>query len=103
MIERLALASLATWRIACLLYWEDGPLEVFLKLRSKARPGTFAGDLLDCFWCLSVWVGTACAVVAWSELWWTLTPFAASACALLLAGGRERMRSMLNEGEEHER
>jgi Protein of unknown function (DUF1360) len=52
---RFALASLATWRVTHLLAEEDGPADVVVRVR--ARLGTsFAGELMDCFACMSVWV-----------------------------------------------
>jgi hypothetical protein len=52
---RFALAALATWRVTHLLADEDGPGD--LVVRARARLGTsVAGELMDCFYCLSVWV-----------------------------------------------
>jgi hypothetical protein len=52
---RFALASLATWRVTHLLAEEDGPADVVVRVR--ARLGTsFAGELMDCFACMSIWV-----------------------------------------------
>jgi Protein of unknown function (DUF1360) len=50
-----AVASLATWRVAHLISAEDGPLETIVRLRRTAGD-TWAGDLMDCFYCLSLWV-----------------------------------------------
>jgi hypothetical protein len=41
---------------------EDGPLDVFVRLRQFAGDG-FWGDLLDCFYCLSLWIAVPFA-------WW---------------------------------
>jgi hypothetical protein len=51
----LALGVLAVWRITHLLGSEDGPREIFVRLRRLAGVG-FWGDLLDCFYCLSLWI-----------------------------------------------
>ena len=52
---RFALAALATWRVTHLLAEEDGPAN--LVVRARARLGTSAaGELMDCFYCLSVWI-----------------------------------------------
>ena len=51
----LILGILAVWRIAHLFYAEDGPWDVFVKLRILAGTGVWGG-LLDCFYCLSLWV-----------------------------------------------
>jgi uncharacterized protein DUF1360 len=52
---RFALASLATWRVAHLLAEEDGPFDAVVWLRARAGSGPL-GDLMDCFYCLSLWV-----------------------------------------------
>ncbi len=58
---RVILAALATRRITHLLASEDGPAGVIA--RARARLGTgFAGQLMDCFYCLSIWVA---APMAW--------------------------------------
>jgi Protein of unknown function (DUF1360) len=49
------LLTFATWRIAHLLAKEDGPFDIVFLLRKKAGAGFF-GSLLDCFYCVSVWV-----------------------------------------------
>jgi hypothetical protein len=51
----LTIGVLATWRISHLLYAEDGPGDIFLRLRRSAGEG-FWGSLLDCFYCTSLWV-----------------------------------------------
>jgi hypothetical protein len=52
---RFVLATLATWRVTHLLAEEDGPADVVVRLRRRAG-SSWAGELLDCFYCLSVWV-----------------------------------------------
>jgi hypothetical protein len=58
---RLLLGSLAVWRVTHLLNAEDGPGEVFVRLRDVAGEG-FWGQLLDCFYCLSVWIAAPLAI-----------------------------------------
>jgi hypothetical protein len=53
--QAFILCTLAVWRIAHLLACEDGPFDIFVKLRILAGD-SFWGTLLDCFYCLSVWV-----------------------------------------------
>lgn len=48
-------AILATWRLAHLVAAEDGPWDVVARLRRRAGAG-FWGRLMDCFYCLSLWV-----------------------------------------------
>ena len=78
------LAVLGVWRITHLLNAEDGPGRIFVWLRRFAGSG-FWGELLDCFYCLSLWVAAPLAYflgARWSErmlLW-----LAVSAAAILL-------------------
>jgi|SRR5918992_102202 hypothetical protein len=51
----LILGILGVWRITHLLVAEDGPGNVLVRLRRHAGQG-FWGRLLDCFYCLSLWV-----------------------------------------------
>jgi len=46
---------LAVWRVTYLLYAEDGPWDLVIRLRRLAGTGFWA-TLLDCFYCLSLWV-----------------------------------------------
>lgn len=55
------LVSLAIWRITHLLSKEDGPFQIIYHLRKLAGAGLF-GDLLDCFYCLSIWISLPFAI-----------------------------------------
>jgi hypothetical protein len=74
----LLLGILGVWRVARLLYAEDGPWNIFAGLRKWAGEG-FLGGLLDCFYCLSLWVALPFAYVigeTWKErglLWLALS------------------------------
>ena len=57
----LALAILATWRLCHLVAREDGPFDLILRLRLRAGSGMVA-RLLDCPYCLSLWVAAPIAV-----------------------------------------
>jgi len=59
---RLLLGVLCVWRITHLLQGEDGPWDVMVHIRRAAGDG-FLGQLLDCFYCLSLWVA---APLAWA-------------------------------------
>ena len=59
----LAVYSLATWRLASLLCCEDGPADIFKRLRSFVAPSPLWSGLLGCVWCCSVWVGAGWAAV----------------------------------------
>ncbi len=54
-IFEFLLCSLALWRITHLLSQEDGPFNAVLKFRKLLGQGFF-GNLLDCFFCLSLWL-----------------------------------------------
>ena len=78
------LSVLCVWRVTHLLQAEDGPADLLVRLRRMAGRG-FAGKLLDCFYCLSLWV--AAPLAYWVPetrlerlLWWP----ALSAGAILL-------------------
>jgi hypothetical protein len=51
----LIVGILVVWRLAHLFHAEDGPWGVLARLRRAAGEGFWAG-LLDCFYCLSVWM-----------------------------------------------
>jgi hypothetical protein len=67
--QELILYTLAVWRLAHLLSQEDGPFDLVFRLRRLAGQG-FLGRLLDCFYCLSLWLAAPFAVMA-SEDWIT--------------------------------
>jgi hypothetical protein len=51
----LILGLLGVWRITHLFYGEDGPWNIIVRLR-RICGNSFWGSLLDCFYCLSIWV-----------------------------------------------
>jgi hypothetical protein len=65
----LVLGALTAWRITHFLHAEDGPGNIVIWLRRQAGQG-FWGELLDCFYCLSVWVAAPLAFLlgqSWLE------------------------------------
>lgn len=84
------IAVLVVWRITHLFWGEDGPGDIFVRLRRLAGK-SFFGQLLDCFYCLSLWVA---APVAWviGASWWerAFLWFALSGGAILLERLTER-------------
>ena len=52
---RFLVAAFATWRVSHLLAYEDGPGDVIVDLRARLGD-TWAGALMDCFGCTSIWV-----------------------------------------------
>ena len=57
----LTIGILGVWRITHLLQAEDGPGDLVVRLRRALGIG-FWGRLLDCFYCLSLWIA---APFAW--------------------------------------
>jgi hypothetical protein len=80
----LILGVLSVWRITHLLQAEDGPWNLLVRFRRLFGNGML-GALLDCFYCLSLWVSIPFA-------WWIgedlkerlLLWLALSAAAILL-------------------
>jgi hypothetical protein len=66
---RLLLGALCVWRITHLLNAEDGPWDLLVRLRQRAGAGVW-GELLDCFYCLSLWIAAPVAIALgknWKE------------------------------------
>lgn len=90
----LALGILCVWRVTHLLNAEDGPWDLVVRLRRAAGVG-YWGKLLDCFYCLSLWIALPFGLAfgrTWKEkllLWPAL-----SAGAILL----ERLTSRDHDG-----
>ena len=59
---QLILGILGVWRVTHLLNAEDGPRDIFVSFRRTMGSG-FWGNLLDCFYCLSLWVAVPFAVM----------------------------------------
>lgn len=75
---------LAVWRLTHLLHAEDGPWAMSARLRNAAGEGSF-GDLLDCFYCLSLWISAAVALlIGDSPAQWLLLWLGLSGGAILL-------------------
>jgi hypothetical protein len=80
----LLVGVLVVWRITHLIQAEDGPWNVVARLRGLAGT-SILGELMDCFYCLSLWVAAPVAyglgATWWERLWhWP----AMSAAAILL-------------------
>lgn len=63
----LVLGVLALWRLTHLLQAEDGPWDLVVRLRRRAGHGFF-GQLLDCFYCLSLWLAVPLAYALGTSL-----------------------------------
>jgi hypothetical protein len=98
----LVLGILAVWRVTHLLQAEDGPWDLTLRLRRRAGAG-FWGHLLDCFFCLSLWIAAPVAILI-AERWLegVLLWLALSAGAILLerVTAREPVAPYVEDREE---
>ncbi len=63
----LVLGSLCVWRITHLLQAEDGPWQMIARLRRAVGSG-FWGELLGCFYRLSLWISAPFALVMGSDM-----------------------------------
>ena len=65
----LVLGVLCVWRLTHLLNAEDGPGDLLVRFRRRLGSG-FWGGLMDCFYCLSLWVAVPLALLLgrdWKE------------------------------------
>ena len=58
----LILGVLCVWRITHLLQAEDGPWNIIIRIRRAVGDG-FWGELLDCFYCMSLWISAPFAYI----------------------------------------
>jgi hypothetical protein len=65
-LYQLVLGLLTVWRITHLL--QAGPWDLSVRLRRSAGIG-FWGKLLDCFYCLSLWVAAPFAFLLGESFW----------------------------------
>jgi len=94
-LDQIIILSLATWRLASLLVQEDGPFDVFGKLRhaagvryderSVAYGTNPVAQALTCIWCASVWAALGmCLVNRLPHGHWFVKWMAASAGAVII-------------------
>ena len=86
----LIVGVLCTWRITHLVAKEDGPWGIIARLRRLAGDG-FWGELMDCFYCLSLWTAIPFAMVVGVD--WrarVLLAVAFSAGAVLIENFRDK-------------
>jgi hypothetical protein len=89
----LMLGIICVWRVTHLLHAEDGPWDLLVHMRRVAGAG-FWGRLLNCFYCLSLWIAALFSLVlaeGWKErlLLWP----AMSGAAILLERATSNMDS----------
>src|SRR5215470_1249696 len=81
---RFVLAVLATWRVTHLLASEDGPADIIFRFRALLGH-SWAGELMDCFYCLSLWTAAPAALfVSRRPVDWLFSWLALSGGACLL-------------------
>jgi hypothetical protein len=54
--------AFVVYRVTHLISEEDGPFEIMIKMRVAIGNG-FWGTLMDCFFCVSLWVGLLCSFI----------------------------------------
>jgi hypothetical protein len=62
------LAVLAVWRLTHLLAAEDGPWDVVVRVRMRLGASVL-GKLMDCFYCLSLWIALPVAIWLGQAVW----------------------------------
>ncbi len=95
-LTEFCILTLATWRLASLFSTEDGPLDVFARLRHlmgvrhddhgvPVGTNAFSKGLV-CLWCCSIWIGVFWAGLyyLWGDSVWIALPFALSAGAIAI-------------------
>src|SRR5205809_4112853 len=103
-MQLFILSILAVWRITHLLSKEDGPFDTIFLLRKKAGAGFF-GNLLDCFYCLSIWIALPFGIwlgQTWIEkilMWLALS---GAACLMEQATTRSHVKITDKKAEYHE-
>ncbi|MBG9375256.1 DUF1360 domain-containing protein [Panacibacter sp. DH6] len=83
-IAYLILSVFAVWRITHMLGKEDGPFDIIFLMRKKAGAGFF-GSLLDCFYCLSIWIALPFGIwlgLSWQEKILCWLALSGAACLL---------------------
>lgn len=81
---------LATWRVTHLITAEDGPFNLVARLRQGVGDGFF-GDLMDCFYCCSLWVAAPLAY------WVGASGVARGVAWLALSGGAILVERLIPE------
>jgi hypothetical protein len=101
-VVEFAVGAAAVWRVTHLLHAEDGPWDMLTRMRKLAGNGAL-GKMLDCFYCLSVWVALPIAAAlgaTWKEriLLWP----AFSGAAILLERAAARAQHGAGQAEWYE-
>ena len=101
-IEDMLISVLVLWRVTHLLSDEAGPFGIFTALRRLSSDG-FIGQLLDCFYCLSLWLAAPLAIIAgdtWPQRLLLWPAFSGAACLLEKATRRTTFPGIYEESKE---
>jgi hypothetical protein len=101
----LVIGILVVWRITHLFYGEDGPWDVFVRLRRAVGEGFF-GSLLDCFHCMSLWVAVPLAYwigESWKQRLLLWPALSAGAMLLQKLTTKQEAVPLIVPGELHEK
>jgi hypothetical protein len=60
-LEKYLIITIVVWRLTHLFSAEDGPFDIIIRFR-KLLGNSVLGKLMDCFYCLSVWIGLVFAL-----------------------------------------
>ena len=88
-LTEIVIYILATWRIVSLISVEKGPFDIFRKLRRRIETGSFIDRLIECTWCVSLWVAFGWLIfgIRYPNIAiWVALPFAFSTGAILIDG-----------------
>jgi len=98
-LEDVVIGALCVWRLTHLLHAEEGPWHIFASLRKHAGD-RFWGQVLACFYCLSLWIAMPVALLIDLRLprllviWLTLS---GAACLLEQATTRNHFPGLIYE------
>jgi hypothetical protein len=98
-LDDVVIGALCVWRLTHLLHAEDGPFDTVVALRRRAGDG-FWGAMLDCFYCLSLWLALPVTLligdglVQFVLLWPALS---GAACLLEQATARPKFPGLVYE------
>lgn len=108
-ILALVLIAVATWRVSYMLVLEDGPADIFLRLRGAIGVDqyedaatediskwpfwrSFLAGLFSCIYCMSIWIGTFFAIFYAPNIGaWVLYSLGASSAAIFINLVHEKM------------
>jgi hypothetical protein len=90
-LTSFAIGACAVWRLAHLIACEDGPGDILFLIRQRLGQG-FAGRLVDCFDCVSIWISVLALLIraSWDERIIMWVGISGAACLLERISVRNR-------------